>query len=249
MRDEVHAIVLRAVSQYADSAYCPTGPFRLLELLGVSITYLLAMAKSRQKIQQLGFWDAELSSPDHDAVCLWAYDNADFIVRAACPDIFDRSWKDQDVSYSFLRNDPSALDLAREFKTATPRPNPRVSRKTLEYVLRSYTGYQDKLERIVGYADLLIETEVPIVTAKYAPGPTRYDDDVFDGFEMTWSRGREAPYILVEAKSVLPTVGELMRQIQLYRTAFGGKMVVVSPDDRYASILAEQGVIFVKYIR
>jgi hypothetical protein len=55
--------------------------------------------------------------------------------------------------------------------------------------------------------------------------------------------------LLVEAKSVLPTVGELMRQIQLYRTAFGGKIVVVSPDDSYSNILSEQGVTFVKYIQ
>jgi hypothetical protein len=45
----------------------------------------------------------------------------------------------------------------------------------------------------------------------------------------------------------MPTVGELMRQINLYRTAFGGKFVVVSPDDSRADILKEQGVTFVKY--
>ena len=53
------------------------------------------------------------------------------------------------------------------------------------------------------------------------------EDPIVDGFKLTWSSDEEARHILVEAKSVLPTVGELMRQIQLYRTAFRGKFVVV----------------------
>ncbi len=207
------------------------------------------MAKSREKIQQLGFWDAEVSRPDHDAVCLWAYEKAESIVRMTCPDIFDRSWNNQEISFGTLRTDKNAIELGMAFAAATPRPNPRVFRKTLEYVLRSYTGHERQLERIVGYADILIQTEIPIVTPKYVPNQTPYADDIFDGYEITWSQGRDAPVLLVEAKSVLPTVGELMRQIQLYRTAFGGKIVVVSPDDSYSNILSEQGVTFVKYIQ
>jgi len=207
--------------------------------------YQIDMAKSREKIQQLGFWDAEVSKPDHDAVCLWAYENADLIFRIVCPERFDQPWLKDEVNFNYVNNDQTAIDLARAFTNANPRPNPRVFKKTLEYVLKSYTGYQDKMERIVGYADLLIETERPVVTPKYKAATIRGADDIFDGFELTWSSGRETPCILVEAKSVLPTVGELMRQIQLYRTAFRGKFVVVSPDDSYAKILAEQDVTFI----
>jgi len=207
------------------------------------------MAKSREKIQQLGFWDTEVSKPDHDAVCLWAYENADSIFRTVCPERFDQPWLKDEVHFDYDNKDQSAIDLARAFTKANPRPNPRVFKKTLEYVLKSYTGYQDKMERIVGYADLLIETELPGVGPRYKAATTWGADDIFDGFGLTWSRDREAPCILVEAKSVLPTVGELMRQIQLYRTAFRGKFVVVSPDDSYAQILAEQGVTFVQYTR
>lgn len=207
------------------------------------------MAKSREKIQQLGFWDTEVSKPDHDAVCLWAYENADLIFRIVCPELFDQPWLKDDVYLGYEKNNQSAIELARTFLNANVRPNPRVFNKTIEYVLKSHTGYQNRMERIVGYADLLIETELPRVRPKYKAAATRGGDDIFDGFELTWSREREAPCILVEAKSSLPTVGELMRQIQLYRTAFNGKFVVVSPDDSYAQILAEQGVTFVQYTR
>ncbi len=204
------------------------------------------MAKSREKIQQLGFWDTEVSKPDHDAVCLWAYEHADLIFRAVCPDRFDRVWLKSELDFDSRSSQD--VNLLSEFKNANPRPNPRVTRRTLECVLTSYTGYQDKMERIVGYADVLINTEVPRVSPKFKADTTRRGHDVFEGYEIRWTGEREvAPRILVEAKSTLPTVGELMRQIQLYRTAFNGEIVVVSPDDSYAKILAEQGVKFVKY--
>lgn len=55
------------------------------------------MAKSREKIQQIGFWDAEVSNASHDKVCLWAYENADLIVRAVFPKLFDRGWLDDEI--------------------------------------------------------------------------------------------------------------------------------------------------------
>jgi len=204
------------------------------------------MAKSREKIPQLGFWDPEVSTPDHDSVCLWAYDNADSIIRKVCPDLFDRPWTSEEIRER-LGDDREVLERARVFAESTPRPDPRIHKKTLEYVLRSHTGYGDRFERIVGYADILVATAVPKVGPRYIRNPSGYGREIVDGFKVEWSTESEAPRILIEAKSVLPTVGELMRQVQLYRTAFRGKIVVVCPDERYAKILAEQDVAFVKY--
>ncbi len=207
------------------------------------------MAKSREKIQQLGFWDAEVSKPDHDSVCMWAYENADRIFKIVFPELFDQPWKKNEISlpYDYPGHVVQGVnELANNFVENTPRPNPRVCKRTLEYVLASHSGYQGKMERIVGYADLLIETELPHISPNYKFDKERRED-VFDGFELAWSRGSDAPRILVEAKSAMPTVGELMRQIQLYRTAFHGKFVVVSPDDKYEGVLSEQEVAFIQY--
>lgn len=206
------------------------------------------MAKSREKVnQQLGFWDVEVSKPDHDTICLWAYRNPETIFRAVCPDMFDRPWIPTEVHFDRDHQDDKAKALAKTFAEANPRPNPRICTKALEYVLKSYTGYGDRLEKIVGYADLFLETETPCIFPTYKPSSKGYSQDEFDNFTLGWSRDRPAPRILVEVKSVMPTMGELMRQINLYRTAFGGRFVVVSPDDGYADILKEQGVTFVKY--
>jgi hypothetical protein len=113
----------------------------------------------------------------------------------------------------------------------------------LEYVLSSNTGYRDRLNRIIGYADLIIRLEIPEITPRFASGRPSGSGEVPNAFEVTWDRGS---LILVEAKSVLPTLGELMRQIRLYLTAFDGPVVVVAPDAKYAEILAEQRVAFVQ---
>ena len=197
------------------------------------------MAKSREKIQQLGFWDSEVSKPDHDSVCLWAYENAELIFNRVYPEFFDQEWKDSEITLGSFRNE-NAASMLLAFRNNNLRPNPRIHLKTLEYVLKSYTGYENKLERIVGYADLLIETKLPNIY----PIWSEVGEEI-QGYELHFTTDK-SPKILVEAKSSLPTMGELMRQLQLYRTAFNGKLVVVSPDDRYEKILSEQGVTFIK---
>lgn len=201
------------------------------------------MAKSREKINRnLGFWDSEVSTPDHDEICLWAYRNAEKILRIACPDLYDQPWLKDEVKYQWYNTEQSTIDLAREFTNANERPNPRISTNSIEFVLKRHTGYQERTEIIVGYADLLIETERAFVV----PVSTHGDSRSLKGFKLEWLKD-QAPRILVEAKSAIPSLGELLRQINLYRTAFSGKCVVVSPDDTFADILAEQGVTFLKY--
>lgn len=54
--------------------------------------------------------------------------------------------------------------------------------------------------------------------------------------------------VAVEVKTEIPVIGDLIRQIQFYRNYMGGPCwIVVSPDDRAASILKEQGIYFYKY--
>jgi len=206
------------------------------------------MAKSRDKLQQLGFWDDEVVLPDHDAVCMWAYENAAQILRAVYPNDFDRTWTDADISIESPHTNKLWVEAAKEFAGNNPRPNPKITRKELEFVLKSFTGHNRQYERIVGYADLLICGALPKIIGQYKENAHNGELEELTGLDIIWaSDHRGGPCVLVEAKSKLPTIGDLMRQIQLYRTAFPGKIVVVSPDDSYASILSEQDVTFVKF--
>jgi hypothetical protein len=51
----------------------------------------------------------------------------------------------------------------------------------------------------------------------------------------------------IEVKTEMPTVGDLIRQIQFYRKYVSGAWIVVSPDDKNSDILREQGINFFKY--
>ncbi len=192
------------------------------------------MAKLREKTQQIGFWDSEVSSSDHDQIQVWTLQNIDKVLRLAIPGEFDRDWGPREVSYS---SDGVSEDKWQEIKAKAiaehPRPNPKANKVEIEYTLVKRHGHNGQLEQIVGYADLMVHIGIP--------GLSAHDDEPFE----VWFGGKDR--VLVEVKSKLPTLGELMRQINLYRQAHHGKVVVVSPDDSYAEVLVTQGVLFLKY--
>ena len=108
--------------------------------------------------------------------------------------------------------------------------------------IQSYSGYNRNVERIVGYGDVLLTYMFPTVGNIYDPTILSNRDAVI-GYQISG----DGYQVLLEAKTVLPTLGELMRQLNLYATAFNGKQAVISPDDRYATILREQGYGFMLY--
>ena len=54
-------------------------------------------------------------------------------------------------------------------------------------------------------------------------------------------------YISIEIKAEIPSLGDLVRQINFYRNYLGGPFIVVSSDDRFASVLKDQRIHFFKY--
>lgn len=59
-----------------------------------------------------------------------------------------------------------------------------------------------------------------------------------------------ADWLVIEVKTHIPNVGELLRQLNLYRHQsywHERPFVVVSPDDRFADVLRSQGIAFYKY--
>ncbi len=53
--------------------------------------------------------------------------------------------------------------------------------------------------------------------------------------------------ILFEVKTAIPSLGELIRQINMYRAYKKSKFYVVSKDDKFLSQLLEQNIGFVRY--
>lgn len=91
--------------------------------------------------------------------------------------------------------------------------------------------------QFIGFIDLKVTARLPVFENERYCGPENFR-------------------ILFEAKTVLGTLGELFRQLQLYREGYmdlepltGRKnvFVVVCPDDSEARLIEQQGFRFLKY--
>ncbi|OEZ54226.1 hypothetical protein [Duganella sp. HH105] len=202
-------------------------------------------AAQREKIQQLGFWDSDVSAPKHDEITMWAFERAEDLAKRYVK-FRGEAWFEK---HSCAVGEQWPIDwvkrLHNEFPGLEEPPAKRsklVVRREIEAVLRErepeYHPRQiPRNQRILGYADVLLHcvgerlSASKLVSSSEPPGWDVYDSDF---------------RIVVEVKSVLPTLGELMRQLNLYRQSCR-HIVLIAPDDRYADVLAEQEVLFVKY--
>lgn len=194
------------------------------------------MSKVRaQTIQQrFGFKDDDLKSPKHDQLMLDLTAAADDLVS----EIVKPEWSDKDIKN------------AKEHGVELP-PFPAISDISCEWEVPIVSrGYKSKY--IVGFADLVIACCIPRL-------------EVWESSQRGGGWEREfgfKPYIreiYFEVKSTIPSLGELVRQINMYREYtphYGqgdlGKEIfrqwaIVSPDGRFANQIAKLGFTFVKY--
>ena len=92
----------------------------------------------------------------------------------------------------------------------------------------------------IGFIDMKIEI------AKY--NLVFYSDD--DNHEPTWrQRCDTQKTICFEVKTSIPSIGELIRQINMYKSYIDSTIAffVVVPSDEHAKILSSQGIGLVKY--
>lgn len=102
--------------------------------------------------------------------------------------------------------------------------------------------------------------ELPILSGSYVVGVVDFCVSLDRGtvwlggiedkalFQPAWKIGRDRGTLLFEIKPAIRSLGELIRQINIYRTyEQQSRFIVVSPDDRFRSNLESQGISFVKY--
>ncbi len=110
--------------------------------------------------------------------------------------------------------------------------------------------------------------EVPPVAIKYKTWEYPVMDKKFMiGFVDMWVQASIAQYFLTdldrikvgysdgsiafEVKPKITSLGELFRQLNMYRTYIGNytEICVVCPDDRFAEMIRTQGFMFAKYMK
>jgi len=170
--------------------------------------------------QKLGFMDDDLKTSRHDEIMLWVSSHALEIVTA----IVDNRWTDRGIEWlneDLRKHGGPTITLA----DLPPRKPLEIASVVWEHPIMSN-------KYVVGFVDLAIW---------YICDGLGLDMTVY-AWEVHHCKS-DYP-ICIEVKSSIPSAGELIRQIQLYRQYQKGTYVVVSPDARYADVLKSQGIEF-----
>jgi hypothetical protein len=89
----------------------------------------------------------------------------------------------------------------------------------------------------IGFVDMSVEVSVFDLGYTYP----RYEVH-----NAQWDVERTSQWIHFEVKPSVTSAGEVIRQIRMYQSYLQGEYCIVSPDDRFASILEDQGIGFIK---
>jgi len=154
---------------------------------------------------------------------------------------------------------PEEINFSEEIPN---KSNAEVSNSQWEYLIRSeaeksFSGYKPHAKDI-GFVDLRIDLKIPrlglegvsidrrLSTLRKTSG-ARFDISDYQPI-YNWKEDFEIVTLMIEAKTVMPTMGELFRQLNLYRNYFkDGVFVIVCPNDSQKELIEDQGYIFLKY--
>lgn len=209
--------------------------------------------------KRLGYSDEDLSTPGHDALCIWACENAGSLVdQIACEFVNTRRNKEIDW---FRKEEASRVAKAEEneksnekrrelygkagdakaIESETKAPQLTDDDKEIEFdkpllEVSVSGGWIDVLIRCVAKMSVYV-SDIDYRTAMYiAPKRVEWGAGHFD--------------IAIEVKTSIRSLGELLRQLRVYeKAAISGRpllICVLSPDDRFATQIREQGFLFIR---
>lgn len=230
----------------------------------------MATRSSQTYQNRLAFGDPDRKTPEHDQIALWLDANAREITRRLCgleklPEGWQWSAEYVQRFHKWVESETQKLldEARREVERAKgsswgpsfvltaqakvegiesqpplgepPVPEFKITRTVWEQPVTSGTnrfthGFIDYVAE--GYYDVSLRVTLP--TAYVAASWNEMEYSVFCfGFEI---------------KANIPSLGEVLRQVQYYRT-YEPRMhfVVVSPDTRYVAQIVSQGISFVPY--
>lgn len=113
------------------------------------------------------------------------------------------------------------------------KPPVRITKKQWEKPIKSN-------DYIVGFVDMVVHFALPKITLSMKLSE--------NGWKAEWGAVYSAENrIDFEVKTEIPSLGELIRQINMYKSYGAKNIFVVAPDDTHREILQEQGIGFIKY--
>jgi len=189
--------------------------------------------KAQTLQQRFGFQDKDLSRPKHDEIMLWLDEN---ILKILDSFTWIRSlYRDRGAIELW---DSKSIEKKFHLKDKPPFPEFKISS-----VKKIWEKPVLQKEFCIGFIDFVAIFNIPVLKVEYKS----------EGREgkFLWSPDNLEIRINFEVKTAIPSLGELFRQIQMYRSylssSLNNKFVVVSPDNRFEKQILDQGIGFLKY--
>lgn len=228
----------------------------------------MAAPKAQTLQQRFGFMDNDLKSPAHDEMMLWLDKNAIRIIEEL--GLYEPSW-DANSGWSKIKDEAKqAVTYAIKFQNLTDRYSSAEIAAWYECIddYNTTPAYIDisesakvkwevvvkkqdyRSEYIIGFIDLAVYFNqyhlcVSGIEWKSQPRPGRWE--LTEKRLPDWDTKYYQQAVYFEVKSTIPSLGELIRQINTYREYVKSPFVIVSPDDRFIEPLKSQGIRFYKY--
>lgn len=219
-------------------------------------------AKAKTIQERFGFSDPELTTPKHDEIMICLDENvARLVEEGGCGKLELEGWPGKRETVSYYRK--SAQDVYERasrngvmpaWDGLGPVPNPppaRLRKKTWEYAVGS--GQPPRVFT-VGFIDMVVDYKKPKLTIKNIEWSHRDDKIVriLDGCLPEWDVSTyyfpnyDDKPLAFEVKPTIRSLGEVIRQIRMYEQHLQAKYFIVSPDDRFAKMLNDQGIGFIQ---
>lgn len=198
----------------------------------------MAMPKATTLQQKLGFVDEDLKKPDHDKIMIWLDNQVEKSVKELIG--LANNWKG-------IYIDDEWCDLDIDLPGLPERPNPKVLTKQWEYpcnaLVKNRHRFMEKGNYTIGFIDMYVACEMPIL--HYYSIKSRFNDA--DSYRICTTKAD----LLFEVKTIIPSLGELLRQINLYKlhpqNDRWSQWYIVSPDDKFKPQIEAQDIKFIKY--
>lgn len=118
------------------------------------------------------------------------------------------------------------------------KPSIRIYSKQWEKPIKSK-------EYIIGFVDMMVIYEQPLLSMSIE----LTDQGWIERWNVTFIRYShdEENRVHFEVKTEIPSLGELIRQINMYRSYGANRFFVVSPDDSHAKLLQEQRIGLIRF--
>ena len=168
--------------------------------------------------ERFGFADDDLKKSEHDEILLWLDEHAEEFAKEII------EWTDEW---------PARL-VAQKLKRYQGLGDPPPQEVRITKIWEQPVTNVGATKYVIGFLDMVVlveNTELEIVDRKWL---------------ALWPNEPQRTFGF-EAKTKIPSLGELIRQLRLYQQYCRHRLYVVSPDDRFAEQLLAQGFGFIKY--